>query len=507
MSTGIAMAWPARRQIQPRNGLAPWPLFLLVVIATVAAAFVPLKAVGARYSVDAPIQHFFIVSAVSLMAALVAGILAVTTVQIGLYRVLFVCLGYMSMGAIFTVHGLTTPGVLVDNLSPEYAGSAVGFSAYLSLSVPGTFFALAFAPGMPWIERRLPFWPAGWLVVLTVLGLTAYGVLAVVGAEGLAESRYARPPFTTALALIGIGLFFFSAFRQARYYRVARLASQADLIFAFVLLAEAAAAMMLFPAWTPGWWMYHLLMLASVALAVRALITERALGKSFRSIVEQTLELGVTVDAEAIDVEAVAALIAAVEVKDRETQGHNHRVAELCVSIGHELGMHAAELRVLARSGLLHDVGKLAIPDSILHKPGPLGESEWAVMKTHPEIGLRIVNRAGHFERELLGVLYHHERMDGSGYPHGLVGGAIPLEARIVAVADTFDVLTSDRPYRKARSVAEARAVVAQESGSHLDREVVAALFKTLDEKLAFASAATRPPALASRGLAGAKAK
>jgi len=507
MSTGIAMAWPAAGQVRPQRDLAAWPLFLLVAIVAVAAAFIPLKAVGVRYSLDAPIQHFYIVSLVSLMAALVAGILAVTTVQIGLYRVLFVCLGYMSMGAIFTVHGLTTPGVLVGNLFPEYAASVVGFSAYLSLSVPGTFFALAYAPGMSWLERRLPFWPAGWLVVLTVVGLTAYGVLAILGAEGLAESRYASPPYTTALALAGIGLFFFSALRQARYYRVARLASQADLIFAFVLLAEAAAAMLIFPTWTLGWWMYHLLMLASVALAVRALMMERTLGKSFRLIVEQTLELGVTVDAEAIDVEAVAALIAAVEVKDRETQGHNHRVAELCVAIGHELGMHAAELRVLARSGLLHDVGKLGIPDSILHKPGPLDEAEWTVMKTHPEIGLRIVNRAGRFERELLGVLYHHERMDGSGYPHGLLGGAIPLEARIVAVADTFDVLTSDRPYRKARSVAEARAVVAQESGAHLDREVVAALFKTLDEKPAFASDATRTLAPASPGLAGASAK
>jgi putative two-component system response regulator len=141
--------------------------------------------------------------------------------------------------------------------------------------------------------------------------------------------------------------------------------------------------------------------------------------------------------------------------------------------------MTASELRTLARSGLLHDVGKLGIPDAILHKQGPLNDAEWAVMKTHPEIGLRILQRCGHFKRELLAVLYHHERMDGAGYPHGLGGDAIPIEARIVAVADMYDVLTSDRPYRRARSPEEARAIVESEAGPHLDRRLVGALLRT----------------------------
>jgi HD-GYP domain-containing protein (c-di-GMP phosphodiesterase class II) len=148
------------------------------------------------------------------------------------------------------------------------------------------------------------------------------------------------------------------------------------------------------------------------------------------------------------------------------------------------MGMSAAELRVLARSGLLHDVGKLGIPDSILEKQGPLSESEAAVMKTHPEIGVTILKRGGHFKRELLGVLYHHERMDGSGYPHGLQADAIPIEARVVAVADTYDVLTTDRPYRQACGGREARRVIQEEAGGHLDPQVVIALMRALDKQV-----------------------
>jgi HD-GYP domain-containing protein (c-di-GMP phosphodiesterase class II) len=456
---------------------------MVVASLVVPATFIPLKAAAGGPLIDIPYQHFYIVSTISLLAAGVAAALALTTIQIGLYRVLFICLGFLSMGAIFAVHGLTTPGILVPSLFKQFAGSAVAISAYLSLAVPAVFFAASYAPGMSWVERRLPFWPAGWLVLFTAVGLAVYGAVAILNTWLLAKSVLSVPPYSTALAIGSIILFFFAAVRQARLYRIARLSSQAGLIVAFVLLANAAAAMVLFRVWTWGWWYYHLLMLAAVALAVRALILERAYGRSLRSIVEAALELGVSVETEEFDVDAVAALVAAVEVKDRETQGHNRRVAELCVQIGRELGMTASEQRALARSGLLHDVGKLGIPDAILHKQGPLDAAEWSVMRTHPEIGLTILHRAGRFNRELLAVLHHHERMDGSGYPHGLRGEAIPIEARIVAVADTYDVLTSDRPYRKARSAVEARTIVQQQAGDHLDRRVVDALLMTFHEQ------------------------
>src|SRR5467141_3135046 len=173
-----------------------------------------------------------------------------------------------------------------------------------------------------------------------------------------------------------------------------------------------------------------------------------------------------------------------VHVSDNEIRAHNGRVGGLCVRIARQLGMTASEQRVLARSGLLHDIGKLGIPGAILHKHDPLDDSEWKLMRTHPEVGLKILQWAGHFERSLLAVLHPQERMDGSGDPHGLVGDAIPIEARVVAVADMYDVLTSDRPYRRAQNEREARRVLEDAAGPHLDPVVVSALLRSIDEEV-----------------------
>ena len=178
--------------------------------------------------------------------------------------------------------------------------------------------------------------------------------------------------------------------------------------------------------------------------------------------------------------DAVVAL--GLKVKDREARAHNLRVARLCVHIGRQMSMSASELRILARAGLMHDIGKLGIPNEVLEKHSPLDESEWILVRAHPEMGLNLLDRAGQSSREVLAVLYHHERLDGSGYPYGLKAESIPIEARIVAVADTYDALTSDRPYRNACSDAEARRVLIEEAGSRLDSRAVAALFGALDQ-------------------------
>lgn len=169
----------------------------------------------------------------------------------------------------------------------------------------------------------------------------------------------------------------------------------------------------------------------------------------------------------------IEALASAIDLRDHETQGHSRRVAELSVQLGKAMGMPEQELAAMLRGALLHDVGKLGVPDTILLKPGKLSEEEWAVMKQHPVLAQEWLSRIP-FLRSALEIPYaHHERWDGSGYPRGLKGEEIPLLARVFAVADVYDALTSDRPYRPALGHREALDYIAAQAGQQFDPQVV----------------------------------
>jgi hypothetical protein len=433
-------------------------------------------------SLVVPRQHFLIVTAVSLLAFGLAVLLAIAAVQIAQYRVLFLCLGFMAMGGIFAVHGIDTPGILQAGEAAHYAGAVVGVSAYLSLFVPALFFAASYTPLTAAFERRLPFSPAGWLIVLLGTALAIYGALAV-STEVIAELPLGVRPYSTAMGLSTIALLLFSAWRQASSYLVARLPLQGVLVLSFLLLVEAQIVMMLGQVWRLSWWEYHVMMLLSVGLAVWSLSAQRAKGLSLRSVMEATLELEVKVGVELEHAESIAALAAAVEAKDENTKGHNTRVAELAVQIGRAMELPTDTLRALARAGLLHDVGKIGIPDAVLNKPGPLDDAQWTIIKRHPALGHEILSRVPSLHREAEIVIAHHERVDGSGYPRGLRGEEIPLEARILAVADTYDVLISNRPYRQAFDKEHAVRILREESGTHLWEPAVRVLLRSLGER------------------------
>ena len=174
--------------------------------------------------------------------------------------------------------------------------------------------------------------------------------------------------------------------------------------------------------------------------------------------------------------ETVRALSNAVEARDAYTGKHAERVAAYGLEIAYALGLRLTERPDLEYGFLLHDVGKVAIPDSILYKPSALTDEERALMEQHPLIGWQMLRHVTFLEGDGLSVIRsHHERWDGGGYPDELQGKRIPLAARIFAVADTLDAMTSDRPYRLGRPWAEARAEILRESGQHFDPNVVEA--------------------------------
>ena len=172
----------------------------------------------------------------------------------------------------------------------------------------------------------------------------------------------------------------------------------------------------------------------------------------------------------------VRALAAAVEAKDDYTGGHIQRVHEIGLLLAKAVAPDEADNPQLAYGFLLHDIGKLAVPDAVLKKPGPLSDAEWMLMRRHPEAGARILDAVPFFDRAVDVVLHHHERWDGRGYPAGLQQDGIPLWARIFAVADTVDAITSTRPYRRGRPLEEAVDEIVARAGTQFDPECASAL-------------------------------
>jgi putative nucleotidyltransferase with HDIG domain len=173
----------------------------------------------------------------------------------------------------------------------------------------------------------------------------------------------------------------------------------------------------------------------------------------------------------------------ALDLRDQETEGHSRRVTAYTIELARALSVGSDDLRIIARGAFLHDIGKIATPDSILLKPGRLSSAEMAIMREHCQRGYDMVRKIP-FLREAAEIVYsHQERFDGTGYPRGLKGNEIPLGARIFAIADTLDAMTSDRPYRKGTSFADARAEILRCAGTQFDPAIVEAFLKITDDQ------------------------
>ena len=197
----------------------------------------------------------------------------------------------------------------------------------------------------------------------------------------------------------------------------------------------------------------------------------RELQKANRDILHMADQLRETYDG------TLEALVSALDARDRETKGHSLRVAKYMMEIAFHMGIEPGteDWVNMQRGGLLHDIGKIGVSDTILHKPGPLTEDEWVDMRRHPKIGHDMIRDIGFLSGAATIVMAHHERFDGKGYPRGLAADEIPLGARIFVLADTFDAMTSDRPYRRALSSEASREEIIRCSGTQFDPQCVQA--------------------------------
>ena len=228
-----------------------------------------------------------------------------------------------------------------------------------------------------------------------------------------------------------------------------------------------------------SWWLYHLILFAAVATMLVTFVRQMRtgqLGSSLAALVDDDVGRRVSYGFRP----EVRALVVATEARDPYTAGHMQRVAAMAVAIGKELGLPPEALRVLAQAGVVHDVGKIEVPDSVLNKKGPLDAEERALIETHPVVGERIARTLGLNRQELEVIRHHHERWDGSGYPDRLAGEAIPLLARVTSVADVYDAMSSARAYRPAWSPEKVTALIEREAGVGFDPQVARAMLEML---------------------------
>lgn len=184
-------------------------------------------------------------------------------------------------------------------------------------------------------------------------------------------------------------------------------------------------------------------------------------------------------------VEALGTVVTALDARDHEISGHSFRVAGYAVSLARALGLNGSLLKAIEWGALLHDLGKMVVPDAVLRNGGPLSEEEWMIMRQHPSWGFEMLAEVRFLQPAAVDIVYyHHERWDGEGYPRGLAGEEIPLTARIFAVVDAYDAITSDRPYRRARGHAAAAGELQRAAGSQLDPAIVQAFAKVPEVEL-----------------------
>jgi putative nucleotidyltransferase with HDIG domain len=290
------------------------------------------------------------------------------------------------------------------------------------------------------------------------------------------------PRSTAALILLVIGLALFGllTLRAVRTFLLTRRRSDLVVAVGIVWLASALPPAMLLNGMELGWWIGHWLeLLGIVVVSVPVALDLRRAAQS-RPLVGDVSGADLVTTEEAFLGIQVRALTLSLARKDEYTEEHTRRVALRAVQVGEELGLSAGRLRALATGALVHDIGKLSIPDAVLQKPGPLTDEEFGVVRRHPEWGEKMLVDLG-FDKDVRQLVRdHHERLDGSGYPHGASGSLISLDARILAVCDVYDALISRRVYRDAWPHERAVALLRAESGTSFDVKCVTALERVL---------------------------
>jgi putative nucleotidyltransferase with HDIG domain len=411
--------------------------------------------------------HFLPIAVSAGLASLAALALTLAGARRGDGRSVIVGTAFSTMAAMLAVHGLTTPGVLVED------NGVVAFSGAATLPIGGAVLALS---AVPELRGAAAVRPLLWAQAVALVVIGALGA-AGIAFPGLVPS-VPEPDSPAAIAVLVVALVFYGVIgaRAARTYVLTRRRADLLVVLGVVVLAAAVVPALLMSFWELGWWLGHGFELIGIGLVGVPVALDLHRGAQSRPLAGDLRGTELVSAADAFLGPHVRALLRRLAEKDEYTAAHTRSVSLLAVRVGEELGLPPARLRELAIGALLHDVGKLAIPDSILQKPAALTEEEYALIRRHPEGGAALVEQLGFGPQVARLVSDHHERLDGSGYPRGLREAELDLETRVLMVCDVFDALLATRVYRDAWSRDDALDLLRRESGHRLDARCVQAL-------------------------------
>jgi putative nucleotidyltransferase with HDIG domain len=410
--------------------------------------------------------HFAGVGLTALAATAAAIALTIIGARRNDGRVVLIGTAFSVMAALLALHGIATPDVLMG-----YNG-VVSFTGGATLPIGGAIFALA---AIPQFRRpRVGVLLVGQGVLLT--GVVGLGLAAI--AYPQLVPAVPEPGSATAITLLTLGLAFYGAlaWRALRTFLLTHRHADLLVVVGITWLGAALPPAMLLRYYELGWWLGHAFELIGIAIVGIPVALDLRRAAQSRPLTGDLSACELVSSEEAFLGSHVGALMVSLAQKDEYTEEHTRRVALRAVQVGEELGLSPVRLRELATGAIVHDIGKLAVPDAVLKKPGKLTAEEFDAVKRHSENGYRTLKELGFRESIRRLVLDHHERLDGTGYPRGLGGPAISLDARILGVCDVYDALISNRVYRSAFTHDQAIAILHEEAGTKLDRRCVAAL-------------------------------